>query len=253
MNGPGAQNRELLRRGAQAWGAALDEGQLDRFADFHALLIDWNSRMNLTAITDPKEVTERHFLDSLAPLSDPAARGRLLSPEATLIDVGTGAGFPGIPLAIALPQLRVTLLDSLHKRVLFLEQAVKTCALANVTVLEGRAEDAARLPEHRERYDIAAARAVADLSPLCEYCLPFVRVGGCFLAYKGNDVEEEAERAKEAAGILGGSEPSYYSYTVPGADTGRTLIAVEKLSPVPDKYPRRAGMPTKRPLGAKKA
>ena len=165
-----------------------------------------------------------------------------------LIDVGTGAGFPGMPLGIANPEISVTLLDSLNKRIQFLEEAVEELETENITPIWGRAEELARDERHREQYDIAVSRAVADLSVLCEYCLPFVKQGGCFAAYKGSDISEEAERAEKAIETLGGSAEEICSYQIPGTEIHHSLVLIRKTGPTPDKYPRRAGMPAKKPL-----
>ncbi|MCF0144985.1 MAG: 16S rRNA (guanine(527)-N(7))-methyltransferase RsmG [Eubacterium sp.] len=165
-----------------------------------------------------------------------------------LIDVGTGAGFPGMPLGIANPEISVTLLDSLNKRIQFLEEAVEELETENITPIWGRAEELARDERHREQYDIAVSRAVADLSVLCEYCLPFVKQGGCFAAYKGSDISEETERAEKAIEILGGSAEEVLSYQIPGTEIHHSLVLIRKTGPTPDKYPRRAGMPAKKPL-----
>ena len=195
------EQKETLRNGLEALRIELDEVPQEKLLDFGAMLLAENEKQNLTAVRDPREVVSRHFLDSLAPLSVPAAKERLCVPGTRLIDVGTGAGFPGIPLAIALPELSCTLLDSLQKRIAFLENVTETLGLSNANLLSARAEDAAKDPEHREAYDLATSRAVADLAVLSEYCLPFVRVGGAFLAYKGADCAEETSLELETKGI----------------------------------------------------
>ena len=239
---------DSLRSGLTAMGIALSEAQCEKLLDFGALLLAENERQNLTAVREPREVVSRHFLDSLAPLAFPEFSNRLSVPGARLIDVGTGAGFPGIPLAIALPELSCTLLDSLQKRIAFLEDAVNKLNLPNVTLLSGRAEDLAKDAQYRETFDLATSRAVADLSVLLEYDLPFVRVGGAFLAYKGPDIAGELEGAANALQILGGTASAPTSFAVPGLDGERTLLLIEKTALSPEKYPRRAGIPTKRPL-----
>ena len=242
------EQKEALRNGLEALQIELDEVQQEKLLDFGAMLLAENEKQNLTAVRDPREVVSRHFLDSLAPLSVPAAKERLCVPGTRLIDVGTGAGFPGIPLAIALPELSCTLLDSLQKRIAFLENVTETLGLSNANLLSARAEDAAKDPEHREAYDLATSRAVADLAVLSEYCLPFVRIGGAFLAYKGADCTEETERAANALQILGGAAPRVETYPIPELEGLHTLLLIEKTGPTPEKYPRRAGVPTKRPL-----
>ena len=240
--------RTQLQSGLAEMGITLPVGGEEKLLLFCDLLLAANERMNLTAVREPSEVISRHFLDSLAPFLFPELRAKLEVPGAKMIDVGTGAGFPGIPLAIALPELQITLLDSLQKRISFLENVAAELGLKNVTLLCARAEEAARRPEHRERYDLAASRAVADLSPLLECSVPFLAINGTFLAYKSDNIEEELGRASTALVILGAEAEEPHRYTAPREDAERTLLPIIKRSPTPEKFPRRAGIPRKRPL-----
>ncbi|MCL4371568.1 MAG: 16S rRNA (guanine(527)-N(7))-methyltransferase RsmG [Chloroflexi bacterium] len=236
------RQRSALAGGAAAFGLRLGVDQLDRFHQYYDELISWNRRFNLTAITDPDEVLGKHFLDSLScvlafPPGDPQSLA--------LIDVGTGAGFPGIPLKLALPGLHLALLEATQKKALFLSHVLASLGLADTTVLNGRAEELGQVAEYRERFDVAVSRAVAELAVLAEYCLPFVRVGGRFIAPKKTGIEEEVKSAQEAISILGGKLMPPISL----ADPTRQLIVVDKVRPTPRAYPRRAGLPPKRPLG----
>ena len=213
-------------------------GQLDRYAE---LLVEWNQKMNLTAITDPQGILIKHFLDSILPFTlIPLAQ------NASLIDVGTGAGFPAIPLLIWRPDLQITLLDSLKKRLSFLEVVLSECALTAKTI-HSRAEDGGRQPALREQFDLASARAVAALPMLAEYCLPLVKVGGSFLAMKGASGEEELAAARGAIKKLGGEYKETRTLHLPGGDT-RTLILCKKISQTPTAYPRNGGKIAKSPL-----
>jgi 16S rRNA (guanine527-N7)-methyltransferase len=210
---------------------------------FTSDLTKWNRRGNLTAIVDPIEIARKHFLDSLSviPICDP-------QPGDHLIDVGSGAGFPGLPIAIVRPAVRVTLLEATRKKCNFLRHIVAALELSRVAIVNARAEDAGRDPEHREQYGIALARAVAEMSTLAEYTLPFVRVGGRAVAQKSGEVEAEVDRAQAAIAALGGRLQRIAPLRVPGIDEPRYAVIIEKIAPTPDKYPRRAGMPEKHPL-----
>lgn len=241
----------LLRRLTADWndvlGAPLSDEQLAQFVRFGELLLEWNERFNLTSITDPAEVVTRHFMDSLSVLAVPGLPAAAAAPS--VIDVGTGAGFPGIPLKVARPSWRVTLLEATRKKTEFLELAVRELGLEGVTVVWGRAEEVAHEPGQCEAYDVAVARAVAELAALAELCLPFVRVGGHFIAQKGARVDEEVERSWRALELLGGRLVAIRRVDVPGlAGEERALVVIEKVGSTPAKYPRRAGMPAKRPL-----
>jgi 16S rRNA (guanine527-N7)-methyltransferase len=221
----------------------LEKPQLDCFARYYELLAAANKQMNLTAITERGEVFKKHFIDSLSLNTYIPLENNPLN----VLDIGSGAGFPGIPLKIAFPQLNVTLLDSQAKRVGFLDTVIRQLGLADIAVLHGRAEEFAHLPAHREQYDLCVSRGVASLAVLSEYCLPFVKQGGLFVAYKAADTDELAAAAHSIA-TLGGEPDRQVSFTLPGSDLARTLIGIRKISPTPDKYPRRVGVARKRPL-----
>lgn len=236
-------NTQRLLRGLTALGVAADETALSRFEAFHAILDEYNARMDLTAVLSEDERVDRHDLDSAAPL----AKG-LLEQDARVVDVGTGAGFPGMPLLILRPDLRMTFVDALQKRVAFLDGALAKLGLSAHT-LHARAEDAARLPEHRERYDVAVSRAVAGAAALQELTLPFVRVGGLSVAWKGPGVADELPAARRAAFLLGGRVRDVLPAPVPGREDWRhVLLVTDKAAPTPKAYPRRAGLPAKKPL-----
>ena len=223
-------------------GIEVSEGQYGRLAEYAELLCDWNERMNLTAITDPEGIAEKHFFDSVYPfLSE-----EIVLEGARVIDVGTGAGFPSCPLKIFREDISLTLLDSLQKRIGFLTELSERLSLG-AECIHGRAEELGRQEGFRESFDIATARAVAALPVLCEYCLPFVKVGGIFAALKGSDGASELASAKNAVGILGGKTELCREYALPGGDK-RTLIVIRKLKPTPEKYPRNKGQMNKRPL-----
>ncbi len=243
----GAQhNLPLLRAWAGRVGAPLTERQITQFLDFREELLAWNARRaNLTAITDPQEVEARLFLESLSCAAAlPVAAGQ------RLIDVGSGGGFPGLPLAIAFETLDVTLLEATGRKVRFLEHAVSQLSLTNVSVIHGRAEDLAHEAAHRERYDIAAARALAPLPVLAELCLPFVRTGGVLIAPRGADAASEAAGAARALAALGGSARGIIAPPDPAMPiaAGHCLVVMRKDAPTPPAYPRRAGVPARRPL-----
>ena len=233
-------------------GITLDDRQMNQFYQYYEMLVEKNKVMNLTAITEENEVVTKHFSDSLSlikiSVSGDNAHKNFLQSDLRLIDVGTGAGFPGIPLKIAFPQLHVTLLDSLNKRVKFLQEVCDALGLKNVSCFHGRAEDAGRMENHREAYDICVSRAVANLSSLAEYCMPFVKVGGYFIPYKSGEIEEEVSGAQKAISLLGGRIEERISFVLPNSDFSRSLIKIKKEKPVSKKYPRKAGLPTKEPL-----
>lgn len=236
-------NKDILRQGGQELGLDIDDRMIDRFTKYKNLLIEWNKKINLTGITDEKEIMIKHFLDSLACMLTGVVRN-----DSKIIDVGTGAGFPGIPLKVFNENLNLTLLDSLNKRIKYLETVCNELELSQVKFLHGRAEDYGRDEEYREKYDIAVARAVAELAVLCEYCLPFVKVNGYFIALKGPKAQEEIENAKKALNILGGEIVDILNVNLPYSDSGHNLVIIKKIKSTPSKYPRKAGMPTKKPL-----
>ena len=224
-------------------GLEADDTAVFRLLTFYEMLIEANEFMNLTAITDFDEVVEKHFADSLL-LSQAVDLTQVL----TLIDVGTGAGFPGIPLKIMFPELQVTLLDSLHKRVNFLEEVIERLDLKDIRAVHSRAEDHGRTYAYRQQYDLCVSRAVADLTVLCELCIPLVRVGGTFVSYKSSGAGDEIGKASYAISLLGGGDPVRKSVTLPVSGSERLLVCIPKISETPGKYPRKAGIPAKRPL-----
>lgn len=223
----------------------LEKKQLDQFFEYYELLIEWNKVMNLTAITELDEVITKHFVDSLSLIK---VRKDLDSIPYSIIDVGTGAGFPGIPLKIAFPQLRITLMDSLNKRINFLNEVIKKLELNDIKAIHGRAEDLGRDLIHREQYDICVSRAVANLSTLSEYCMPFVKVGGCFIPYKSGKIDEELTEAKHAVFLLGGKIVRTERFLLPGTEAERSFVEISKVNIISKKYPRKAGLPSKEPL-----
>lgn len=232
-------------------GIVLGEGQMKQFYNYYEMLLKTNKVMNLTAITQENEVVTKHFSDSLSFIKVFGGEKefkRYLSVGVTLIDVGTGAGFPGIPIKIVFPQIKITLLDSLHKRVKFLQNVCDKLGLEHVECVHGRAEDLGRQGEYREVYDLCVSRAVANLASLSEYCMPFVKSGGYFVPYKSGDIEEELEQGRKAIHLLGGEVERVEKFMLPGNDVARSLVVVKKVKGVPKKYPRKAGMPTKEPL-----
>lgn len=235
--------KDTLEQAASAYGLELSAIQLEQFARYYELLIEWNEKMNLTALTSEQDVAVKHFIDSLT-----AYDAGLMTDGARMIDVGTGAGFPGLPLKIFVPRLRLTLLDSLGKRVKFLTAVADELGLTGIDIIHGRAEDLARDRAHREQYDIAVSRAVARLSVLAEYTLPFVKVGGHLLALKGRDYAVEEKEAHHALGELGGATQTIRPVHLPGLDDVRAIIDIVKQKSTPKAFPRKAGVPTKKPL-----
>ena len=236
-------NIDTLVKGINSLGIELDLNQKDAFIKYKELLKEWNQKINITTITDDDEIDIKHFLDSLTPLST-----ALFDGNKSLIDIGTGGGFPGIPLKIARPDLNVLLLDSLNKRIVFLNHVLEQLGLKNIEALHGRAEELSNKPLYREKYDICISRAVAQLNTLSEYCLPFVKVGGHFISMKGPDVEEELEMSKKAIGLLGGRIIDTIYAEIPESDIVHSLIIIEKIKQTPTKYPRAGGKPRKNPL-----
>lgn len=232
-----------FENGLSSIGITLDEKQTSQFMKYYELLVEWNSFMNLTAITEFDDVCLKHFVDSLS-LCKVIDCNKNLS----VIDVGTGAGFPGIPLKIAFPELEVTLLDSLGKRVKFLNEVIDQLGLSGISAIHGRAEDYAKPDKLREHFDVCVSRAVANLSTLSEYCLPYVKKGGFFVSYKSEKVQEESEKAKRAIQILGGEVYKQEEFTLPDSDIYRNLFVIKKVDITPKKYPRKAGLPSKEPI-----
>ena len=231
---------DYLKAGAAEFGAELDENMVRHFFVYKRLLLEWNGKMNLTAITDDRDIILKHFVDSLSILS-------YVKEVKNLVDVGTGAGFPGIPLKIALPGLETVLMDSLEKRIKFLDAVIDELGLDGAKAVHIRAEDAGRSEGLREAFDAAAARAVASLPVLLEYCLPLVKTGGIFIAMKGSSEDEVAVSGK-ALDILGGEIEEVRNFALPGSDIKRSVIIVRKVRQTPTKYPRKAGKPSKEPL-----
>lgn len=227
----------------------LEEEKKEKLIKYYELLVEWNEKINLTAITEFDEVLKKHFLDSLSfvKVLDLLGKRKSLN-DWKMIDVGTGAGFPGIPLKILYDEAEITLLDSLNKRIHFLDETIHVLDLKKITTVHGRAEDLAKPGQLREKFDFCVSRAVANLSVLSEYCIPFVKKGGCFVAYKSDKTEEEMKNAKKAIAILGGEIADCMEFLLPGTDMKRTLIVIKKVKNTNIRYPRKAGMPTKNPL-----
>lgn len=223
----------------------INEEQINQFLTYYKLLTEWNSFMNLTAITEFDEVMKKHFVDSVSLIK---ALPDIDKKEYSLIDIGTGAGFPGVPLKIVYPKLKIVLLDSLNKRVSFLNEVTNKLNLSNIEAFHGRAEDYAKRKEFRENFDICVSRAVANLSTLSEYCLPFVKQGGYFVSYKSEKITEEFENAGNAIKILGGSYEKQVEFYLPDSDIYRNLFMIRKTKNTPSGFPRKAGLPSKEPL-----
>lgn len=232
-----------LKVAATEYGLNLTEDQISAFNKYYELLYEWNKKINLTAITEPKDVAIKHMVDSLS-----CFKADLFKENTSLIDVGTGAGFPGLPLKIFYPSLKLTLLDSLNKRVKFLQLVVDELGLKDVEVIHARSEEAARNKKYREKFDLATARAVARLPIICEYCLPFVKEGGTFIALKGRQYEEEATQAQKAIKVLGGEIADIMPVKLPEIDDKRAVIYIKKIKSTPKTYPRKAGTPERNPI-----
>ncbi|MCR5303184.1 MAG: 16S rRNA (guanine(527)-N(7))-methyltransferase RsmG [Lachnospiraceae bacterium] len=227
----------------------ITDEQLDKFALFENMVLEWNSVMNLTRITEEDEMISRHFIDSICLVKGEKYLNKSLDESFTVLDMGTGAGFPGIPLRIMFPEIKLTLVDSLEKRCRFLLRLVDELGFRNVEVLHSRAEDFGKRTGRREYYDVCISRAVAKLPVLTEYTLPYVKLGGQAVYYKGFGIENEVQSSKRAVKLLGGKYPVHIvKYTLPDTDEGRSLVIVDKISDTPDYYPRKAGLPDKSPI-----
>ena len=224
-------------------GITLSDKQKEQFDKFYELLVEWNKVMNLTGITEYEEVNEKHFVDSLS-----IVKAIDMNQVHSLVDIGTGAGFPGIPLKIAFPHIKVVLLDSLNKRINFLNTVIKELGLENIETIHGRAEDIAKQPEYREQFDLCVSRAVANLATLSEYCIPYVKKDGMFVPYKSGEIDEEVEQSKKAIHVLGGKLDKVIKFQLPGTEIGRSFVKINKVQNTAKKYPRKAGLPSKEPI-----
>lgn len=237
-------NIEQFHQNLASFSIALSDHQTEQFVAYYEMLVEKNKVMNLTTIIDPDEVFLKHFIDSLSLVK---ACG-LADAELSVIDIGTGAGFPGVPLKIAFPNLKVTLLDSLNKRVDFLKEVIDRLQIDGIEAIHGRAEDFAGPDQLREKFDLCVSRAVANLSVLSEYCLPYVKIGGRFISYKSEKAAAEIAGAERALSILGGRIEKEVSFTLPGSDIYRDLVVISKRKATPPAYPRKAGTAAKKPL-----
>ena len=215
--------------------------QLEKFYRYMELLMEWNEKINLTAIIEPEEIILKHFIDSLTIYKD-------LKNAKSFVDVGTGAGFPGIPIAIINNTLKVTLVDSLNKRLIFLQEVIKELNLNNVELVHARAEEFGQNKKYREKFDIATSRAVANLATLSEYLIPLVKINGKCLCMKASDVNEEISQSQKAIELLGGKITNVEEFNLPQSDIGRTIIIIDKIKMTPNKFPRKAGTPSKEPI-----
>lgn len=236
---------DKMTDGLKEVGITLSDLQMEQFFAYYELLIEWNKVMNLTAITELEEVVSKHFVDSLTLVK---AVGDLGEQQRKVIDVGTGAGFPGIPLKIAFPKLELTLLDSLNKRIKFLNEVILKLGLTGVETIHGRAEDFGRDEKYRERYDLCVSRAVANAAVLSEYCLPFVKVGGSFIPYKSGKIDEELAAGEKAIQALGGAVEDVVRFQLASADADRALVVIRKKAKTAKRFPRKAGVPAKEPI-----
>lgn len=236
---------DKLRSGMEDLGIVLSENQVIQFYRYYELLLEWNKVMNLTSITEMDDVITKHFVDSLTLIK---AAPDLLEKELSVIDVGTGAGFPGIPLKIVFPQLKITLLDSLNKRIKFLSHVISELNLDCTNPIHGRAEDFGRDNQYREQFDLCVSRAVANIAVLSEYALPFVKQGGYFIPYKSGKIDEELKEGKTAIKKLGGEIQEVVRFQLIEVDAGRALVMIEKKEKTEKRYPRKAGLPVKEPL-----
>ena len=234
-----------FKHGLEELNITLTAEQIEQFLQYYKMLVEKNKVMNLTGITEYEEVIQKHFLDSLSLIR---VIPDIASQKLTVIDLGTGAGFPGIPLKIAFPELEITLMDSLNKRILFLQEVIDALGLKKVSAVHGRAEEMSSNATHRQQYDLCVSRAVSNLAVLTEYCLPFVKKGGLFVSYKSADSDAEIQEGKKAISILGGKLTSVDKFQLPDSDLRRALVCIKKVKDTPKKYPRKAGTPAKLPL-----
>ena len=232
---------ELMKKYGKKIEIEFTDEQLKKFYDYMNLLIEWNQKINLTAITEPKEIILKHFIDSLT-------INKYIQQKSTLADVGTGAGFPGIPLKILRPDIKVTLVDSLNKRINFLNEVIEKLNLEDIVTVHSRIEDFGKNKEYREKFDYTTARAVANLSVLSEYLIPIAKVDGQCICMKGSNVKEEVDTSKNAIKILGGKIKKIEEFNLPKSGITRNVIIIKKFKNTPDKYPRKAGIPAKEPL-----
>lgn len=235
--------RELLRKGTEIYNVVLDDRQIDQFIIYMRLLKEWNEKINLTAITEESDIIKKHFIDSVS-----IVKSNVIKNNSSIIDVGTGAGFPGIPIKIILPGTRVLLLDSLNKRINFLNEVIKELGLKDITTIHGRAEELSRDKKYREKFDIATARAVANLVVLSEYCIPYVKVGGYFLSMKGPSAPEEIDSSRNAIGSLGGKIVEIIDTIIPTEEMKHKLVVVEKINTTDVKFPRKTAQIEKKPI-----
>ncbi len=233
--------KKVLYEKTKQIGIELTEEQLEKFYLYMNILLEWNEKINLTAITNEEEIILKHFVDSLT-------INKYIEDSKSLIDVGTGAGFPGIPIKILRQDLKITLLDSLNKRINFLNEVIEKLELKNMECIHGRAEEFGKNKNYREKYDISTSRAVANMSTLSEYLIPFVKIGGKVLAMKGDKAEEELEEAKKAIKLLGGKVENIDNFYLPNSDIKRSIIIIKKIEKTEMKFPRKPGMPAKEPI-----